>query len=1121
MKYFIHGKVLHFLFASLTIPPLVVKAMKIAFSLMFVLSVGVYAAGNAQQITLDIKNSSLKDVFKEIKQKSGYHFLYSEEMIKTIHVANLQVADTEIDKVMEMLSDRHQFDYQIRGKNITITRAKNPNRSDPLSGKAKKAMQRTISGKITDPNNQPLEGVSVAVKGLNLGTTSNDVGEFTLTINNQPGQLTLVFSMIGYKTREVDITSSFVNVILEEEATTLEDVVVVGYTSVKRSSLTSSVVTLQSEALTENVTHDLGSMLQGKAAGLMVTNSSGAPGSSAQMRIRGVGTITAGQSPLIVVDGIPGGTYDPNDVENVTILKDVGSTAIYGADGANGVIVITTKHGRRNQAPEINFRTNIATTNALFGRFKPMDGAELYDLWATWGIPNFESNYPQSLRQQNYDWLNNTFKQGHAQQYYASVSGGTENISYMASVNHFNQKGTMPGTSYRRSNIRMNFDVRLAPTFDMSIRMNMRENKTDNLWSYTFSEMAYRGIPWDNPFNADGSPVDISGTPVADKTWYYANRQNPWHGMQYNYDRAGGTDMNLDIVFNWQILPWLTATNTTRLGRSQGWSKVYYDARDASQTWNGITQGSRVQDNATYPLGSYGNTTLLKTDHRLGAHHLAGLLGYVFDESQGSYSFGATGEQQPTGIDVVSAGAASSMRATGGYATPSAGWSAFAQMNYSFAEKYLATVSFRADANTRFAPGRRVGYFPAASAGWLISNEDFLAGNDVLTFLKLRGSYGLTGNSSIGDFVYLDAFSFSGVTYLGAPGAQPTRLANNNLGWESAIMASAGIDFRFFTWLDGSIDVYKNRNKDLLFAAPVAPSTGFYSYTRNIGEVSNKGIEFALNTINVNKHNWKWTTSFNIGFNKNTVEKLPSDEPGKPGTPIMVGSADAARQRMEEGKELYGWYMQEWRGVDPDNGDPLWTAEDGGVTNDYVNAKVDWLGSSPNPKFSGGLQNTVSFKGFSLGANIFFLYGNTIYNGARSSMDNDGRQAQYNQISLDNDLGWSRWQAPGDVATHPLPVYGGNKNSSAASSRFLEDGSFLRLRNVNIGYDFSRTLLRDLGVKNARVFLSGDNLLTLSKFSGADPETNLSSSGINSVAGSVDWIYPVNRTFSFGIELKF
>lgn len=980
--------------------------------------------------------------------------------------------------------------------------------------------QRTVSGNVVDSQGEPLIGVTVAIKGTSLGTVTDFNGNYTLS--NVPESATLVFSYVGFTTdEEVVAGRNTIDIVMLEESTLMDELVVVGYNTIRRSQLTSSVVTLESNEIKDNVTHDLGSMLQGKVAGLMVTNSSGQPGSSAQMRIRGVGTITAGQSPLIVVDGIPGGTYDPNDVETVSVLKDVGSTAIYGADGANGVIVITTKQGRKNQKAEVTVRANVATTEALFGRFKPMDGAELYDLWSSWGIPNFEANYPLSLRERNYDWLNNTFKRGNAQEYHASVSGGTSNASYMVSLNHFNQKGTMPGTHYKRNNIRMNFDLQLAPTFDMSVRMNMREEKNKNLWSYTFREMAYRGIPWDNPFDEDGNPVNIAATPSAEQTWYYANRQNPWHGYQYNYNRSGGTGMNLDLVFNWQILPWLSATNTLRLGRSQWWSKEFYDSRDASQTHNGIQDGSRVEDSATYPLGGYGNTTLLRINHSFGAHHLGGVVGYEFGESPGSYSFGAYAQRQPVGIELVSAGAAETMRATGGYSTPSAGWSAFAQMNYSYRDKYLASVSYRADASSRFAPGKRVGYFPAFSVGWLASGEDFLKGNDILTYLKFRGSYGLTGNSNIGNFTYLDAYSFSNVTYLGIPGAQPSRLANPNLGWESAIMASGGIDMKFFSWLDITVDFYKNLNKDLLFAAPVAPSTGFYSYTRNIGEVSNKGLELELSTININNKEWRWTSSFNIGFNKNTVEKLPSDEPGQPGKPIMVGSADDARQRMEEGKELYGWYMQEWRGVDPETGDPLWTAEDGDVTNDYAKAKVDWLGKSPNPKFTGGFQNSVSYKGFSLGANIFFLYGSTIYNGSRSSMDNDGRQAQYNQISLDNGLGWSRWQKPGDIATHPRPVYGGNKQSASASSRYLEDGSFIRLRNVNFGYNFSGSVLDEIGVRSARLFFSGDNLLTFSKFSGADPETNLSSSGINSVAGSVNWIYPVNRTFSIGVELKF
>lgn len=980
--------------------------------------------------------------------------------------------------------------------------------------------QNVVTGKvISSDGNETLPGVNILIKGTAFGAVTDIDGEYS--ISNVPSNATLVYSYVGYTTVEEVVGNRTKIDVVMESSEVLDEIVVIGYTSVRKSTMTSAVTTLQSDALKDNVTSDLGSMLQGKVSGLMVTNNSGAPGSEASLLIRGVGTITAGKSPLFVVDGIPGGTYDPNDVETISVLKDVGSTAIYGAEGANGVIVITTKQGKRNQAPQVTVRVNAAITNAMFGRFKPMNGTELYNLWESWGIPNFESDFPQTLRERNYNWRDEAFKTGNAQEYYASVTGGTKSTSYMVSLNHYKQEGTMPGTSYKRSNIRVNFNTQISNTFDVSVRMNMRENKRNNIWSSTFYEMSYRGIPWDNPFDENGNPVNIAATPAADQRWFYANRQNPWHGYEYNYDKEGGTGMNLDLVFNWSILPWLTATNTTRLSRNQSWSKVFYDARDASQTWNGITQGSHVEDESSYPLGGYGNTTLLKASHRIGMHDFGGLLGYEFSESKGNYRFGARADQQPTGMEVVSAGSATTMRATGGYATPSAAWSAFAQVNYSYADRYIATASFRADASSRFAPNNRTGYFPSMSVGWLASNEKFLKGNKVLTFLKLRGSFGLTGNADIGDFAYMDAYTFSGVTYLGEPGAQPSRLSNPDLGWEKCLMISGGVDFQLFNWLEGSVDLYRNLNSDLLFSAPEAPSTGFYSYMRNIGEISNKGVELQLTSTNFNTKDFTWTTSFNIGFNKNKVEKLPGGENGGPGTPIMVGAADAARQRLEEGHELYGWYMPEWRGVDPDNGDPQWTAEDGGVTNDYSKAKIDWLGSSPTPKFSGGLMNNLTYKGFNLGFNLTFVYGNKIYFGARSSMDNDGRQAQYNQMSIDNGLGWSRWEKPGDKATHPLPVYGGNKNSTNPSSRFLENGSHLRLRNINVGYTLPENLLKSVRISSARVFFSGDNLFTINKFSGPDPETSLTSSGISSVAGAINFVYPMNRTFSLGVELKF
>ena len=986
------------------------------------------------------------------------------------------------------------------------------------------AMQaQQVTGRVTDAFNDPLPGVSIVVQGTQQGTVTDPNGNYSLS--NVQSSSVLVYSFVGFTSKQETVGNRrTINVVLEEETTTLDDVVVIGYTTVRRAELTSSVVTLQSEAITDNVTSDFGSMLQGKVAGLTVTMASGAPGSESRILIRGVGTITANQDPLFVVDGIPGGDYDPNDVESVTVLKDVGTTAIYGADGANGVIVITTKQGRRNQTPRITFRANLATNTNSFGRYKPMNSEELYDHFESLNMPGFETNYPRELRSQNFDWKDAVYKRGYIQDYSVSVSGGTQNTSYMVSVNHFNQKGNIAPSSYQRTNLRLNFNVQLSNTLDMSVRLNMGQNETES--ALLSNSIAVRAFPWNNPFDADGNAVNLAENPSY--RWDYSPRYNPFHTLQHGgYDRMGGFNAGVDLVLNWNILPWLTATNTTRLGRRSSWTKSYYDGRDISD--RSSTGRSRVSESISYTPPGYTNTSLLKASHRMGIHSFGAMIGYEASNgwTREGYRLSASSELMPPGMDLISAGSQTYHGITNGYAQPQASWSVLGNLTYSYAEKYLASVSYRSDVNINFHPDHRLGHFPAMSLGWVATGEDFLKNNPIVRFLKLRASYGKTGNARFADayFQYLASYQISGVPYLGQTGATPSRQSNPDLGWETAYMLSGGIDFQLFRWLEGSVDLYNNLNRDILFSAPLAPSTGYYSTMRNIGEVSNRGVEVQLTTTNINKKDWKWTTSFNIGANRNRVEKLPDGEP------IMVGAASSAQQRLEEGKELYSWYMAEWLGVDPDNGKPLWygnlrdaegnlTGETGPMS-DFRDMIPQYVGGSASPKFTGGLYNQVSYKMFSLSANFYFLYGNKIYNTARNTVDNDGTQLHYNQMSHDNGLGWSRWRKPGDIATHPQPLYGGNNEASASpSTRYLENGGYLRLRNVTLSCNIPRNLLSSVGINGARIFLTGDNLYTWSRFSGPDPETRLSTTSL-SVAGTQGTITPPLRNFSFGLEVQF
>jgi TonB-linked SusC/RagA family outer membrane protein len=979
--------------------------------------------------------------------------------------------------------------------------------------------QQTVRGRVTtSADAQPIAGVQVVVRNTSTIAITDGEGRYSINVA-QPAAAVLDYSFMGYAPVEQTVGSrTEINVQMTAEATEIDDVVVIGYTTVRRATLTSSVVTLGSESIAENTSSDLGSMLQGKVAGMLVTNSTGQPGSQANIMIRGVGTITAGQDPLYVVDGIPGGSYNPNDVETITILKDVGSTAIYGADGANGVVVITTKTGRRNQAPVFTVTAKTAVTQPLWGRFSVADSRELYEFYEGLGIPNFEAEYPRTLLDTDFDWLGETYSNGSAQDVSASVTGGTQNTTYMVSLDYYNQKGALEGTFFKRKGARMNFNTQLLRNLDLTVRMNMSENSRGNTWGFIVPEMAYRGFPWDNPFGDDGKAIDIANIPTSQMAWHYVNRQNSFHGGQWNYDKSGGVSMGLDFVVNWNILPSLAVTNTTRMGRNTSWSKAHYDARDSSQVHNGATLGNRNEESTSYPLPSYRNTTLLKYNKVFGNHDLNAVAGYEISQSQGNYRLGASANGLPNGMDVISTGNQNSMRISSGWAIPSAGWSAFGQLSYAYANKYLATVTFRADASTKFAPNNRVGYFPAVSAGWVVSQEEFMKNISWLDYLKVRASYGLTGNSNIGDFAYLDTYRF-GVSYSGEPGAEPARLANPNLGWETATMLSGGIDFTIFKRVEASLDLYHNVNRDLLFDAPIPPHTGFYSNTRNIGSVSNRGIEFSVTSTNVSNRDWNWTTSFNISHNKNRIESLPGEDPENPGhgAPIMVGGSDRIRQRMEEGYELYSWYMPKWMGVNPEDGAPQWLAEDGSLTSVYDDAPDMWLGSA-SPDFTAGLTNTVTWKGLSLGVNLYMVSGGLL---SSNGFPGDGGSLQYNQSSINNGLGWTRWQKPGDVADLPRAYRGNPSKSGSPSSRTLVSGTFLRVRNINLGYSIPQSALEHVGLQTARVFLSGDNLFTITKFPGADPETTLSSSGIDGVAGSVGMRYPLYRTFTLGLELSF
>lgn len=977
-----------------------------------------------------------------------------------------------------------------------------------LLGFASEALaQQRVSGTVTDKaTGEPLVGVSVAVKGTTKGVISDVDGKYSADV---APDATLVFGYLGYKDVTVGVEGrAVINVTMESDINKLDEVVMVGYSSVKKTELSSAVTTVQGDKLRDVTTPDLGSMLQGKVAGVQVTNSSGAPGSTATIRIRGTGSIAAGSDPLYVVDGVVGGTFNPNDVESITVLKDAGSTGIYGASGSGGVIVVTTKHAKAGQEPVVNFKAQVGLKQLLTGRFRVLDANELYDFYSSILSKASMKTYPAELREQNFDWLKDAERLGVTQNYYASASANIKKVSFLTSLDWYDENGTQRESKYNRLSGKIEVGAELVKGVNLTARVNYTQSKSVSGHGLG----CYYQLPWNNPYDERTGEyiyIDSAVRPDNGKTWYGREANNPLFASSKNPNPYNTSKSFLgDLRLSWDITDYLQISTTNRYSADDSFYKSVTTPEAKSKTW----PDGQISQGLTWGH-SFGTTNILKYyDTFNSAHSVNALLGHEYGYS--SYEY----------MNVVTSGLKNGMQVLNGTKpenvygtkTETASWSLFAQAQYSYKERYFFNATFRADASSVFAPKNKVGYFPAGSFAWLASNEEFMQRQDVVSFLKLRASYGLTGNSNIGSYKYLDIYGFNErLQYQGVQGAYPETVANPYLHWETAVMRNVGLDISFRNFLTVNVDVYGNLNKDLLLDVPLALSSGFSRRTENVGKIRNMGVELTLTSNNFNRKNFKWTTSLNLGHNKNTVVYLPNHED-------IVASSSQGNQIYREGEPLYSWYMPKWLGVDSETGAPLWEHlikdENGNVIGTEPTSKLDLTNDNQivgnaQPVLVGGLLNTFNVYGVEISANLQFNYGNKVFNDSRRYVDSDGAYIDYNFMSLDNGLGWSRWRQPGDNATHPRARLGGNRLSNEVTSRYLEDGSYLRIKNITVSYPLPANVLRKMHLQSFRIFLSGDNLYTFTKFSGMDPEVG--------VKGLFSYNYPVSRVFSLGMDVKF
>lgn len=981
--------------------------------------------------------------------------------------------------------------------------------------------QLTVKGTVTSAEDQEgLPGVSIIVKGTNHGTVTDIDGKYQIEV--APNAV-LQFSFVGYKTVEKK-AAAILNVVMESDAIMMNEVVSLGYSSVKKAELSSAVVSINSEALTDVTTSDVGQMLQGKVAGVQVTSASGQPGQAAQIRIRGTGSITASSDPVYVVDGVMGGSFNPNDVETISVLKDAGATGIYGAAAAGGVIVVTTKSGKKNDKVRVDFKATAGAKMANMGSYRMMDSEELYYYHKTLYSKNlFASLRPKELLDRDYNWQKEFFKTGAIQDYYVSVAGGSQKVGYYAALDYYDEQGTMVGTGMKQVTGRFNLNAELAKWIDIQARLSFDKSTIDYESSWTMLDDAFQKMPWDSPyaFDAEGNPtkdyvyIDGDMRPDNGDKWYSQSKWNAIQSTMYNYNRGNNFNFHGDLQLNLHFTDWLHFSSTNTFGSGYWKSTRYVDPRTFDSEYNNgyISESIGLSK-------SFGSTNILKASGQWEAHSVNGMLGFEFGKWTTEHTT-ASGTGMPNGVDALNA---ATPQAVQGYTIPGASWAAFAQASYDYAKRYFVTATFRAEASSIFAPEHRVGYFPSVAASWLISNENFMKNQKIVSFLKLRASYGMTGNNNIPSYKYLATYALS-MSYQDKTAASPSRLANPVLHWETANMAAVGVDLTFIDRIDMSLDLYNTDNTGLLLNVPVAPSTGFASIMKNAGVVRNQGIEYRIDANIIQNKDWKWDLGFNVGFNKNRVLETPEHKP-------FLQSASSVNQQVKEGQDIYSWYLKEWAGVDPQNGDPLWyvvdeneeyvlDADGNRTTTNDLSATHERVVGKATPLFAGGLNTQVSWKGIFLHVNTNFQYGNKIYNYTRQYTDADGAYVGYNQISLDyNKHGWSRWEEEGDIATHPKAVLNGNHNSNSVSSRYLEDGSYFRIKNVTVGYDFPAQMLKKAHMTRCRIYFTADNLATFTKFAGMDPEVNSTTTQYN-LAGMYSVAYPTGHTFQGGVEVSF
>ena len=1087
--------------------------------LLGVLLFGFTVSAQSRKVSLDFKNERVEKVLASIKSQTGMSLVFSDQLVDVNRKVTMQLKDVTLKEALTRLLSGINLTFEIRNNKIYFIEKKAV--SQPGSRK------KRVTGVVKDVMGEPLIGANVVEKGRSTNGVITDFnGKFTLEVDESAS---LVVSYIGYLAQDIPTKGKGdFHIILKEDTNTLDEVVVTGYGDFKKATYTGSASVLTTEKLEALPVVSVGQMIESNIPGIsVVAGTSSQPGAKTTLRVRGVASMNASTEPLYVLDGVPIPSYDlsnftsmseaggmgfietlnPADIESITVLKDAASASLYGAKGANGVVLITTKKGKEGKL-RVNMAAKYGITDFAY-TYRPLMGGEERRKLIHEGLVNFQldkgvseqeaqqyadaniDQYAKRLPQGYSDWESALFKTGYQQDYNLSASAGNQNSSFIGSLGYTKQTGVSLNSEMERFTGRV----------DASNKYKKVEFGMNASFSWTKNVHLPEGKFYGSAIYA--SKVNLTpSTPIYNEDGTYAsgyrenNGYNPILEAEVNdyYARTVRAMGTAKIAYNvWDNLK-VSSVFTVDYSLTKDFFFQSPDGRDGA-TYQGR---GRMQMTDRIRYTSQNNLTYSKT---FGKHSVSAVTAFEVMKYDYEDLYAA---KKTYGQDInTSLGNAADPIDADQKLQEDALMSYVASVNYSYDDKYYASFSFRRDGSSRLSPDTRWGNFWSLSASWRLSQERFMQPlKSVLSDLKLRASYGVNGNLPSSYYGYQSTYT-TGAFYSGKPSPWESTLGNEELTWEKNYALNLGLDIGLFSRVNVSLDWYTRTTKDLLMSKQLNSISGFSSLLTNVGQMRNTGVELEVRSNNIKTKDFSWTTAFNLSHNKNKILKLAD-------LPWFVDG----RYVRKEGYPFNTIYLREYAGVDPETGSALYYDNQQDENGNYTKNKVTDPGqASPiplkdiTPTISGGFMNTFNYKFIDLSFNLSYSFGGYSYDNASYILQDDG----YSVISNKSTEQRRRWQKPGDITDVPRFVYGNKKGGNYNSSRAIHSTDHIRLKSLILGLNAPKAWLQKLGIGNARIYFSGTNLLTWAAYDQYDPE----------MSGVVGFYTPPLKTYAFGLELKF